>query len=160
MTDPVRGCLPFIRVLPNTQSSGLEYGVCCFQFRMTSASRSLIGTGLPLVLVLGFPICPSIQVRLIRILWFRKSTSCHCKPRHSLIRSPVAAAKIVSVRSNGGKPFTRIQACSGFRTTASYSLHVSQVTQCNGLVPWSRAMSSCFWRDCRFGSSMLGFWPE
>src|SRR3989440_9575478 len=88
-----RGCLPFRRVEGKTQSAVWEYVVFCFQRSMNSASNGWSGTGPFDALLFGKPTWPHVQVRRTWIIPSAKLTSCHCKPKHSDIRSPVPAAK-------------------------------------------------------------------
>src|SRR6266576_4332841 len=133
-----RGCLPFRRVEGNTQSLAWEYIVFSFQTSMNSASNGWSGTGPFDALLFGKPTWPHVQVRRTWIIPSAKLTSCHCKPKHSDIRSPVPAAKSVRVRSGSRRLHTIAYACSGVRIIASYPLVVWQRTKRIGFDSWFR----------------------
>ena len=99
-----------------------------------------MGTGAFDALLLGLPTLLAIHVRRTKICCLRKSTSCHCKPRHSETLSPVAAAKSVSVRSGSGSVISKSKACFGVRIRASYSLVVLQRTKRSGFDASSRGI--------------------
>src|SRR5438876_7719659 len=60
---------------------------------MYSASNEWSSTGPFEALVLGKPTWPHVQVRRTWIIASAKLTSCHCKPRHSEMRRPVASSQ-------------------------------------------------------------------
>src|SRR6266478_3979633 len=140
-----RGCLPFKRVEGNTQSPACECVVFCFQASMNSASNGWSGTGPFDALLFGKPTRPHVQVRRTWIIPSAKLTSCHCKPKHSDIRSPVPAAKSVRVRSGSQRLHTIAYACSGVRIIASYPVVVLQRTRRMGFDSWSRGIRPYRW---------------
>src|SRR5437879_6387482 len=148
-----RGCLPFRRVEGNTQSPAWEYVVFCFQRRMKSASNGWSGTGPFDALLFGKPTWPHVQVRRTWIIPSAKLTSCHCKPKHSDMRSPVPAAKSVRVRSGSRRLHTIAYACSGMRIIASYPLVVLQRTKRMGFDSWFRGIRPYLW-PCLYTKDM------
>jgi len=91
-----------------------------------------MGTGALDAILFGKPTLPASHVRRTKICCLRKSTSCHCNPRHSETLRPVAAAKRVNVRSGSGRAISKSKACLGVRIKASYSLVVLQRTKRSG----------------------------
>jgi hypothetical protein len=83
--------------------------------------------------VLGRPILPAVQLPRMRINCAVKLTSPHCKPRHSLIRSPVLAASRRSTFSGSRNLDQIAKASVGVMIIASYSLTIRHRTPVNGL---------------------------
>src|SRR5437870_3982506 len=148
-----RGCLPFRRVEGNTQSPAWEYVVFCFQRRMNSASNGWSGTGPFDALLFGKPTWPHVQVRRTWIIASAKSTSCHCRPKHSDMRRPVPEARSVSVRSGSCRLISTAYACSGVRIIASYPLVVLHRTKRMGFDSWFRGSRPYLW-PCLYTNDM------
>src|SRR5438046_776563 len=120
---------------------------------MNSASNGWSGTGSVDALLYGRPTWPHVQILLTWIIASAKLTSCHWRPKHSYIRSPVPAAKSVSVRSGSRRLDTTAYACSGVRIIASYPLVVLQRTKRIGFDSWFRGSRPYLW-PCLYTKDM------
>src|SRR5271157_1272092 len=111
--DADNGFLPFRRVLGNTKSWSLAYGVFSRQASRKPARRGCIGTGAFEAFDFGSLNRPHTYARLTYITRSSKFRSIHIKPRISDTLKAVAASLKASVRRGSGMLRRISKACCG-----------------------------------------------